>query len=181
MTRIKRDVSISLPGNLPALSGLMGELPGGSATIPATMLRMWQQIHDALSQIAVYSAARQITRHLPQKAVAQEANALFQFVQKNIRYVRDPHLVEALQTPSATLQLKTGDCDDKTILLASLLLSIGIPVKLIVGGFVKGRYTHVWLRAKLKNQWVAMDPTEPFAMGWEPHMPSRMIMKQPNF
>jgi len=172
---------IALPQNMPTLSGVMGQLPGGKATIPATMMRMWQQIHDALSQMAVYSAARQLTQNIPQKAVEQEANALFQFVQKHIRYVRDPHLIEALQTPAATLQLKSGDCDDKTILLASLLLSIGIPVKLIVGGFEKGRYTHVWLRAKIKNHWVAMDPTEPFGMGWEPHMMSRMIMKQPNF
>lgn len=174
-------MKITLPQNMPPLSGILGQLPEGKATIPATMMRMWQQIHDALSQMAVYSAARQLTQNLPQKAVEREANALFQFVQKHIRYVRDPHLIEALQTPAATLQLKSGDCDDKTILLASLLLSVGIPVKLIAGGFVKGRYTHVWLRARIGNRWMAMDPTEPFGMGWEPHMSSRMIVKQPNF
>lgn len=168
---------ITLP-DMPPLSGVMGELPGGSATIPATLVEMWKKIGDAGSRLAVYTTSRHLIQHLPQKAVLQEAQALFDFVQNNIRYVRDPHQIEALQTPAATLQLKSGDCDDKTILLAALLLSIGIPVKLIVGGFVKGHYTHVWLRAGIRSCWISMDPTEPRPMGWEPHMPYRMLMKQ---
>ncbi len=169
---------ITLP-DMPQLSGTMGELPGGSATIPATMAAMWKMIADGGSRLAVYTMARHLIQGLPQKAIRQEASALFDFVQNQIRYVRDPHQVEALQTPAATLQLKSGDCDDKTILLAALLLSIGIPVKLIVGGWEKGRYTHVWLRAQIRVNWIPMDPTEPRPMGWEPHMPYRMLMKQP--
>lgn len=171
-------MKIDLP-NMPKLSGTMGELPNGSATIPATMAEMWKKIADPGSQMATYAMARHLIQHVPQKALLHEANALFSFVQNHIRYVRDPHNIEALQTPAATLQLKSGDCDDKTILLAALLLSIGIPVKLIVGGFVKGRYTHVWLRAGIRSNWVPMDPTEPRPMGWEPHMMYRMIMRKP--
>lgn len=165
--------------DMPPLSGTMGELPGGSATIPATLVEMWRNIGDAGSRLAIYTTARHLVQNLPQKAVLQEARVLFDFVQNNIRYVRDPHQIEALQTPAATLQLKSGDCDDKTILLAALLLSIGIPVKLIVGGWQEGHYTHVWLRAGIGSAWIAMDPTEPRPMGWEPAMPARMIMKQP--
>jgi hypothetical protein len=171
-------VRIDLP-DMPPLSGAMGSLPGGRETIPATMMEMWKKIADPDSQMAVYTTARHLVKNIPQKALMMEAQALFNFAQKNIRYTRDPYQIEALQTPAATLQLKTGDCDDKTILLAALLLSIGIPVKLIVGGWTKGRYSHVWLRAGIRNCWVSMDATEPHPMGWEPHMPSRMIMPRP--
>jgi transglutaminase-like putative cysteine protease len=59
-----------------------------------------------------------------------------------ITYVRDPNspytqavqnqdIVDNIQYPSETLRLKTGDCDDSTVLYCSMLESIGIQTAII--------------------------------------------------
>lgn len=59
-----------------------------------------------------------------------EARAIGQYVQKKVRYVRDIRDVETLHDPLTLIdQLRRneaqGDCDDMSLLIASLLLSIG--------------------------------------------------------
>jgi len=61
---------------------------------------------------------------------AQEAKAIAEFVQKNVRYVKDPLGIEYLQDPLMMIEnlergIATGDCDDMSLLIATLLLSIG--------------------------------------------------------
>ncbi len=59
--------------------------------------------------------------------------------QLNIKYVNDPTSyrnlskgnVDYIQYPAQTLAIKSGDCDDLTVLLASMLESIGIPTAFI--------------------------------------------------
>mgnify|MGYP001558090128 FL=1 len=165
---------------VPPLSGTLARLPDGRAAIPATLVRMWTAIEDGPSRVAAYSVARQLTQHLRQKDIPGEADAVFRFVRDRIRYVRDPHGLEALQTPAATLTLKTGDCDDKTILLAALLQNLGIPVILVAGGFAPHRFVHVWLRGQVRGRWVAMDPTEPRPLGWEPPMIYKLTARPRN-
>jgi len=124
--------------------------------------------------MAVYSAARQIVAHLPQKDYAGEARALFRFVRDRIRYIREP--IEGLQTPEATLQMRAGDCDDKAILLGALLSATGAGVQFVAGGYAPHQFSHVWLRAHIAGRWVPMDPTEPHPMGWEPPLPYRLVV-----
>lgn len=59
-----------------------------------------------------------------------EALAIGQWVKKNVRYVRDANFVEQLNHPLLMLDLISqgrarGDCDDMSLLIATLLLSIG--------------------------------------------------------
>lgn len=59
-----------------------------------------------------------------------EAVSIGQYVQKKVRYVRDPDNVEYLQDPLDLvkhIQMGTaqGDCDDMALLTATLLLSVG--------------------------------------------------------
>ena len=97
--------------------------------------------------------------------------ALYVWVRDNVRYVRDPINTELLQTPARTLKNKTGDCDDKTTLLAALLASIGHPSTLkfrVIGTEKQNHYSHVYLVARLNKKDVALDPTPSgMAMGWE--------------
>lgn len=172
-------IRLQLPDS-PPLNGRLEKLPGGRATTPATLARMWGYMRDAQSVLPVYQAARQLTQHLAQKDHVGEARALFGFVRDRIRYVRDPYNLEALQTPAATLTLKTGDCDDKTILLGSLLLAIGMPVVLVAGGYARDRYQHVWLRGQVMGRWLPMDPTEPRPMGWEAPLFEKLVASDPH-
>jgi hypothetical protein len=55
----------------------------------------------------------------------KQARRLYEYVRDEITYIYDPRNVEEVQPPEITLKLHAGDCDDKAVLLASLLLSIG--------------------------------------------------------
>jgi|SRR6478609_4198055 len=112
--------------------------------------------------------------NVPAKARRAEVEALFRWVQKNIRYTRDIFRVELLHTPRRMLELRAGDCDDMTILLGSMLLSTGHPVRLALTGFRADRphhYSHIFPEAQVAGRWIPLDATMPHPSGWEP--PSR--------
>jgi transglutaminase-like putative cysteine protease len=90
---------------------------------------------------------------------------IHQFVRDKIRYTKDVVGVETIQSPDMTLKLRTGDCDDKSILIASLLLSIGHPCRFVVVGPEKNVYSHVYVETKIGNKWLPVETTEPWNMG----------------
>lgn len=102
-----------------------------------------------------------------------EILALFRFVRDRIRYTRDVVDVETLQSPQYTLRSGIGDCDDKSILLAALLRSIGHPAALTFRAIGTDRRTpsqfrHVYVVAQIAGRSLALDPTNPKAgLGWE--------------
>lgn len=64
-----------------------------------------------------------------------QARALLKYVQETIYYVNEPD--ERLQTPSYTLRVGYGDCDDCAILLYALARSVRLPAKLVISGTTK--------------------------------------------
>lgn len=104
-------------------------------------------------------------RGLPQKDDAGEARRLFAFVRDQIRYVKDPEGAEMLHPPEWVLVQGAGDCDDKSILLASLLLSIGHTPRFIAVAFEPDVFSHVWVQDYLGGVWVDLETTEPLAFG----------------
>lgn len=99
-----------------------------------------------------------------------EIQALFQFVQNSIRYTRDIRGVETLQPADYVLSRRTGDCDDKGILLASMLEAIGHPTRFVALAFKPGKFSHVLVetRRSHKNDWISLETTEPVRLGWYP-------------
>lgn len=110
-----------------------------------------------------------LVRELPPKAFSDQVVELFRFVQKRIRYVHDVREVETLQTPAYTLKEGQGDCDDMSMLLASMLESIGHPTRfaaLAIGG---GPFSHVIAETRIGDKWLSLDPTVSYAyVGWQP-------------
>lgn len=95
---------------------------------------------------------------------------MLEFVRDEIRYVRDIADVELLHDPVTLLNQGAGDCDDKCILLAALLLSIGFEyVQFVAIAQAPEEFSHVWLRAWVDGPgdpaWVDMEPTEPIPFG----------------
>lgn len=92
---------------------------------------------------------------------------------KSIRYVNDPIDVERIADAATTIQEGWGDCGDKTILMASLLGSIGILSRLVKVNFyndlAEHGYDHLYLEAQRPDgRWEAFDPTpENAPPGWE--------------
>jgi transglutaminase-like putative cysteine protease len=69
------------------------------------------------------------------------AIAIGEWAQREITYVNE--LPETFQSPRRTVEFGRGDCDDATVVVATLLEAIGIPTKL-VGMKVNGRWRHIF-------------------------------------
>lgn len=112
--------------------------------------------------------ALDLTNGQRQKDWSAEVRALHSFVRDRIRYIRDIRGVETLHTPEKILDQEQGDCDDKSVLLASLLESIGHPTRFVAIGFKPGTFSHVFVETKIGDKWIALETTEPVEMGWRP-------------
>lgn len=102
---------------------------------------------------------------LRQKDFTGEAQRLHAFVRDEIRYVKDTDGIELLHDAPTVLRVGAGDCDDKAILLASLLGSIGHPTRFIAVAFAPHQFSHVWLQVYLNGRWIDLEPTEPLPFG----------------
>jgi transglutaminase-like putative cysteine protease len=110
--------------------------------------------------------------HAPKDSPA-EIRSLFEFVQQNIRYVGDVIGKETVRTPDITIAMRAGDCDDKAVLLASLLRAIEYPAAFIVTGYRSPYvFEHVYIGIlESDGGYLALDPTENQPLGWEPPNP----------
>jgi hypothetical protein len=120
-----------------------------------------------------------LARGVRPKNYRGEIKALFQWVQRNIRYTKDPFRVEVLHSPRRMLELKAGDCDDMTILLGSMLESIGHPVRLVLTGPNPNKpklFSHIYLEVSHQGRWIPLDATMPHPMGWSPRTLVRKVI-----
>lgn len=115
------------------------------------------------THIVIRELALNLVKNLPEKRQSLEVSRLLKFVQNKIRYVRDINGVETLHSPLQILRLGQGDCDDKCILFATLVESIGYPTRFIACGQKRGSFTHVYVEVKINHKWV---PAEPIMRGW---------------
>lgn len=157
-------------------------LPEGDAGVDVTVGKMAQV------SMGVYGAKSPQVRALAQNIVVKagvrekdyygEMVAIHNWVRDTIRYQRDPIGQETLLTPEYLISRSpgsfAGDCDDKSMLEAALLSSIGIPTRFVVVGLTLGNYSHVYLQANVGNAWVSLDPIMPeHDAGWEVPNPAR--------
>ncbi len=95
------------------------------------------------------------------------AHIITEFVSREIRYARTNGL-DPWQFPEETLSLKSGDCEDRALLIASLLLASGITsfnVRVALGKFrawIEGKpqdFDHVWVMYKNEvGSWEIIEP-----------------------
>lgn len=103
--------------------------------------------------------ALDIVAPIPEKNWRSEVGAILSFCQTYVRYTKDVYGVETLQTPIQTLRLRQGDCDDKSMLCASLLMAIGHPVRFVAVGFDPSSFAHVFPQTKVGEKWVTLETT----------------------
>ena len=144
-------------------------IPPGSAGTAATLKEMRQLVASGKKEPAIRRRALSLVEHLPSKDFYNEIVALYQYVRDTIRYVHDIHGVETLHTAIKVLEKGQGDCDDQSILLASLLESIGHPTRFVAIGFLPGQFIHVYTETKYGVHWVPLETTVAGAsIGWKP-------------
>lgn len=144
-------------------------IPSGPPGIAATLRLMKQFAREGKTDTAVRVTAARLVQGCDQKDYACEVQTLHAFVRDQIRYLNDVDGVETVQTPFVTLQIRAGDCDDKSTLLAALLMSIGHPCRFQAIGFEPNVYAHVYVETKIGARWISLETTEPVEVGWEPN------------
>jgi transglutaminase-like putative cysteine protease len=145
---------------------------------PALMTRETLKVMRELTLIGVHDPAMRlralnIVADIPGKAWRWEIRRMLNWVRRNITYRLDATEVEQLCLGQRTLELGQGDCDDMSILLATLLMCIGHPCRFVAMGFGEpgdGEFSHVMVEtlAAGDGPWISLDATEPEPMGWFP-------------
>lgn len=122
---------------------------------------------------------------VPEKDWRAEMVALFNVVRSNVRYTLDFADADLYQHPRRILETRAGDCDDYTILLASLLKSVGHRVKarVIETKQSVGGWDHIYLVVGLPPQrptfWMPLDASVSKPAGWE--APAKMVRRRRDF
>lgn len=134
---------------------------------------VWDGVHDG----RIRKLAGHITQHCGRDDGECEARAVYNYVRRNVRYSGDVGVVvnpktgrkEALdfyQTPARSLEVKVGDCDDASALVASLLAVLGHEVRLrVTAPDPKDEWAHIYAVTRLPKQnpkkTIAVDTTLP--------------------
>lgn len=144
------------------------KIPDGPAGVAQTLRIMRRLTREGKKNWVIRRKAMDLVQNNGQKAYGAEVRDIFHFVRDQIRYLQDIRGIETLSAPHITLELGQGDCDDKCVLLASLLESINHPTRFVAISLRPGIFSHVLVETKIGRRWVALETTEPVEMGWYP-------------
>lgn len=153
-------------------------IPNGDAGTRATLQAMGQFVREYKKTLPMRELALSIVNHVRgDKNFAAEVRAIHAYVRKNIRYRKDINGVETLASPIKTLEYRAGDCDDQSVLVATLLEAIGHPTRFVAIKMKPfGPFVHVFTETKIGPRWVPVETTENWPVGMAPpKFSSRMI------
>ncbi len=156
----------------------LGSLPNDAPGTHTTLKLMAGLVSQFKRDPMIRDTSISLVAGLRPRDWSGEARVIFEYVRDRIRYTRDITGVETLQTPPVTMELEAGDCDDKSVLLATLLESIGHPTRFVATGYRAPKsFSHVYVESLLGTKWIPMDATVDKPFGWSPRAPvSRMVV-----
>lgn len=134
--------------------------PGGVAGNMHTIKVMRQVAHDLKGHPTIRALALAILNYYGVKSqdYVDEAKAIGKYVQNKVQYVKDPLGIEQLHNPIMLIEqiqrgVARGDCDDMSLLIATLLLSIGHQpyFKIVRFNSTSGSYNHIYVVDKTNN------------------------------
>jgi hypothetical protein len=159
---------MTIPDNLQATKVTLQALPDGVAGIKATLALMVKLARAGKNAWPVRQLAENIVRDVREKSYIEEARAVQEYVRDHIRYTRDIRDTETVSTPEQTIARGLGDCDDKSLLTAALLESVGHPTRFVAVGRSPGQFVHVLVETKIASRWIPVETTEQVPLGWYP-------------
>jgi len=148
----------SMPGAAYRAPLLNGE-PGTAQTI-ALMRKL---VDEALSDASFIRQATDIVRSVRAFDEIGEAQALYNWVHRYIRFTKDPLTKEKLYPPQELLKIRAGDCDDIAMLLGAFLLAVGYPARLVTVSANPDspqEFSHVYVEGEVpagSGNWIPMD------------------------
>ena len=156
-------------------------IPSGLAGVRETLKVMHRAVKAAEGSDFIRNVARELVANERPKSKLDEIGALFEYIQNAVRYLADPVGIEQVDTARQVLLRGAGDCDDKSVALASLLQSIGHRTRFTAMGFKAGSLSHVVVDVLLGSDWTTdpilmLDATEDRPMGWRPPGAVRLLI-----
>lgn len=148
----------------------INKMPAGPTSHTARI--MGQLAAHGKGQWLVRQTANGIVQNLAEKDYLSEALAIYNWCQRNYRYTRDPYKIELVRDPEAMFRellnrTNVGprgkmllDCDDASVLIGALCMSVGLPVSFVTVGFHQpGPHSHTLPEAEVSlGRWVMLDP-----------------------
>ncbi len=156
-------VQAPLAGISSAWLGQRAPLLSGEAGTAQTIALMRELIDEAVADAGFVRFAVDLVRSVPAYDDLAEAHAVYKWVQGHIRFTKDPVTKEKLYPPQELLNIRAGDCDDISMLLAALLIALGYPARLITlaaNPSSPGDFSHVYVEGEVppgSSNWVPMD------------------------
>ena len=169
-----------------------GAIPAQSLPIPAGDAGVRETLRHMVKITRAYKA-HPLIRETARAAVAglgddpaRKAAALQGYIKDSVEYCSDIWDVETLQSPVVTLGYReprfgdysdggtaSGDCDDQSVCLASLLLAVGVPGAFYAVGLDGEPISHVFVLARVRERlqvdYLALETIVPEAgPGWLP-------------
>ena len=130
-----------------------------------TLAWMVRETQLGLKNVELRLFAEQLVRDLWPHDYLSEYAAILNWVRTHIRYVRDPVIIEQVKTPQVVVETGTGDCDDQTVLIGTLVGTLGGHARYVAGAFKRAldgspAFSHVWCEAldPASRAWVVLDP-----------------------
>ena len=147
-------------------------LQAGHRGTAQTIAAMRPLIDQGIKDQNINRFAIQLVWNTPEFSEIPKAQAIFNWMQQNLRFITDMQGKETLRTPQETLAVRAGDCDCFTILAVTLCGTIGLPgraVTISTDPSDPNSYSHVYPEVFADGQWIAMDRGRPnSAFGLQP-------------
>jgi len=145
-------------------------IPRGDIGSYRTINIMKKIVNESLSDPLIVYTAQNIVSGCPGKDSFCHADRILNWIKLNTRFIRDPVgydgiPLDLIHTPKVMIErIKDGqtiqiDCDDFSILAASLGKAVGLPAKFVILGFMEKNapFTHVYTILKTGKKWFQLD------------------------
>lgn len=139
-------------------------LSTGARGTKTTLAAMERLVHSGIRDPEVVLFAQEQVRNQAEYGKWGEIDALLTAVRRSMRYTPDPVGVETVKSPTFIMrEIKAKgraamDCDDASVLAATLIRAVGVPTRFKVIKDSPTEYTHVYLEALVDGSWVKVDP-----------------------
>ena len=146
----------------------------GDRGISQTIRYMYGAVmgNEGVANAEIRRQALTIVQGVASRDQQGEIAAVLQWVKSNIAFRGE--WAETVQTPLVTLQLRAGDCDDQSTLMAALLGALGYKTRfktVAADPSAPYAFSHVYIEIFQRKigQWISLDSTVPQSYpGWQP-------------
>lgn len=114
----------------------------GEGGVGMTALHIFKVTLDSLYLPEIKPIAAQLKQDTP----VRDAEAVWNYVRANVKYVRDPRTQEIIRRADATLMDRQGDCEDMGILISAILYNMGYDKSEIFANIIaqSNEYSHIF-------------------------------------